>query len=384
MPIYHKLGKFPAKRHTQFRNQKGELYQEELFGTIGFDGMSSLMYHINRPTQIQNIAGQYSLQNTIAENNNIKPRLFKGFETKSKPDFLESRTTLLLNQDVKLSLAYFKESFNSYFYKNADADELIFVHEGDGHLKTQFGVLNFEYGDYLMVPRGIMYQIELKTKSCKLLITESGSPIYTPKRYRNYFGQLLEHSPYCERDYKLPENLETYDIKGEFLVKIKKQNTIFDVVYPFHPFDVVGWDGYNYPYGISIFDFEPITGRIHQPPPVHQMFQSSGFVVCSFVPRLYDYHPMSIPAPYNHSNIDSDEVIYYVDGDFMSRNNIERGHITLHPGGVPHGPAPGAYERSIGQKETRELAVMVDTFKPLQITDLATKIEDPTYFKSWN
>ena len=212
---------------------------------------------------------------------------------------------------------------------------------------------------------------------------ESFHPIYTPKRYRNWFGQLLEHSPYCERDYKLPTNLESFDKHGDYLMKIKKQGCLHELVYATHPFDVVGWDGYNFPYGFSIHNFEPITGRVHQPPPVHQTFETSAFVVCSFCPRLYDYHPKAIPAPYNHSNIDSDEIIYYVDGDFMSRNNIERGHLTLHPGGIPHGPHPGAYERSIGQKETKELAVMVDTFKPMMVTEDAIKIDDGKYYRSW-
>jgi homogentisate 1,2-dioxygenase len=246
-----------------------------------------------------------------------------------------------------------------------------------------FGNISFEYGDYLIIPRGIIYQINFDSSENKMLITESSSPIYTPKRYRNWFGQLLEHSPYCERDYKLPENLETFDEIGDFTIKIKKQGKLHEVIYNSHPFDIVGWDGYNYPYGFSIHNFEPITGRVHQPPPVHQTFESKGFVICSFVPRLYDYHPKAIPAPYNHSNIDSDEVLYYVDGDFMSRTDIEQGHISLHPGGIPHGPHPGTYEKSIGKKETLELAVMIDTFKPLQITEEAIKIEDKKYYKSW-
>jgi homogentisate 1,2-dioxygenase len=245
------------------------------------------------------------------------------------------------------------------------------------------GNINFEYGDYLLIPRGMIYQIEFDKVDNRLLITESFHPIYTPKRYRNHFGQLLEHSPFCERDYKLPEDLETHDEKGDFIIKIKKQGILYEMLYPTHPFDVVGWDGYNFPYGFSIHNFEPITGRVHQPPTVHQTFETKAFVVCSFCPRMYDYHPKSIPAPYNHSNIDSDEVLYYVDGDFMSRNNIEKGHITLHPGGIPHGPASGAYERSIGHTSTEELAVMIDTFRPLMLTEDALKIDDGIYYKSW-
>ncbi len=384
MPIYHRLGKIPHKRHTQFEKPNGGgLYYEQLFGTIGFDGMSSLMYHTHRPTMVRDVMSETDLTPKIALERNIKARLLRGFAVKPQADFLESRVPVLVNSDVHISLAAPRESMTDYFYKNADADELIFVHRGAGVLRTQLGNIRFEYGDYLLIPRGVIYQILFDTSDNRLFITESFHPIYTPKKYRNWFGQLLEHSPYCERDYKLPTELETHDERGDFRIKIKKQHTLFELAYPTHPFDVVGWDGYNFPYGISIHDFEPITGRVHQPPPVHQMFETKAFVVCSFVPRLYDYHPLSIPAPYNHSNIDSDEVIYYVDGDFMSRNNIEQGHITLHPSGIPHGPAPGAYERSIGKKETVELAVMVDTFRPLSITAAALDLDDGVYFQSW-
>jgi len=393
MPIYHKLGKFPEKRHTQFptkggsasggKNSIGKFYYEQLFGTEGFSGMSSLLYHVHRPTMVKEIGKSYSVAPKIADAKNIKARLLEGFQIQPENDFLDSRKTLLVNSDVQLGLAAPRKSLKSYFYKNADADEMLFIHKGTGTLRTMMGNIKFEYGDYLIIPRGIIYQIDFDTRDNRLLFLESYSPIYTPKRYRNHFGQLLEHSPYCERDYILPKALETNDRKGSFLMKIKKEGMIHEVVYASHPFDVVGWDGYNFPYGFSIHNYEPITGRIHQPPPVHQTFETDKFVVCSFCPRLYDYHPKSIPAPYNHSNIDSDEVLYYVDGDFMSRNNIEQGHITLHPKGIPHGPAPGAMERSIGQKETQELAVMVDTFRPLMVTEEAIKIDDGKYYKSW-
>ncbi|MEQ9424029.1 MAG: homogentisate 1,2-dioxygenase [Cyclobacteriaceae bacterium] len=383
MPIYHSLGKIPPKRHTQFEKPKGGLYYEQLFGTIGFDGMSSLLYHINRPTMVSEIDKPTDVKPKIAVEKNITARLLKGFEVTPKDDYLDSREAVLVNADIEICLAAPKKSSTDYFYKNADADELIFIHQGSGKLKTFLGNIDFEYGDYLVIPRGMIYQIEFDTEDNRLLISESYHPIYTPKRYRNWFGQLLEHSPYCERDYKLPRELETHDEKGEFVMKIKKQGMLHHLVYQTHPFDVVGWDGYNFPYGFSIHNFEPITGRVHQPPPVHQTFETSAFVVCSFCPRLYDYHPKSIPAPYNHSNIDSDEMLYYVDGDFMSRNNIEKGHITLHPSGIPHGPHPGAYERSIGQTKTEELAVMIDTFKPLRITQNAMKIDDGKYYKSW-
>ena len=287
------------------------------------------------------------------------------------------------NSDCNIILAAPKNSLKDYFYKNTDADELIFIHRGSGKLRTHLGNLDFKYGDYLLIPRGIIYQIDFDTSNNRLFIVESYRPIYTPKRYRNWFGQLAEHSPYCERDLRQPQELETHNEKGDFLMKVKKQDDIIEMVYASHPFDVVGYDGYNYPYAFSIHDFEPITGRIHQPPPVHQTFETDAFAICSFVPRLYDYHPDSIPAPYNHSNIDSDEVLYYVDGDFMSRNDVDAGHISLHPAGIPHGPHPGATERSIGHTKTAELAVMVDTFKPLKVTEEAMKIADEDYHKSW-
>ncbi|TAF97858.1 MAG: homogentisate 1,2-dioxygenase [Cytophagia bacterium] len=383
MPIYHRLGTIPPKRHTQFRKANGDLYYEQLFGTIGFDGISSLMYQVHRPTMVKEILSETDVSPKIGVQKSIKARLLKGFQVAPQDDFLQSRVPLLVNADLHIGLAAPRQSLREYFYKNADADELLFIHQGTGTLRTQLGNIPFEYGDYLVIPRGIIYQIDFDTADNRLLFAESFHPIYTPKRYRNWFGQLLEHSPFCERDYKLPQDLETHDERGEFIVKIKKQGVLYEMLYPTHPFDVVGWDGYNFPYGFSIHNFEPITGRVHQPPPVHQTFETKAFVVCSFVPRLYDYHPKAIPAPYNHSNIDSDELIYYVDGDFMSRNNIEKGHITLHPGGIPHGPAPGAYERNIGKTVTEELAVMIDTFRPLSITEEALRIDDGKYYQSW-
>ena len=383
MPIYHKLGKVPTKRHTVFEKPSGGLYYEQLFGTVGFDGMSSLLYQIYRPTMVKEVLESKDVSPKISVAKNIHSRKLICFNAAPKDDFLESREPLLINSDIHIGVAAPRKSMTDYFYKNADADELLFIHKGTGTLRTLLGNIEFEYGDYLVIPRGMIYQIEFDTEENRILYSESFHPIYTPKRYRNWFGQLLEHSPFCERDYKLPTDLETHDERGSFHLKIKKQGMLHELVYETHPFDVVGWDGYNYPYGFSIHNFEPITGRVHQPPPVHQTFETKAFVVCSFCPRLYDYHPKSIPAPYNHSNIDSDEMLYYVDGDFMSRNDIAPGHITLHPGGIPHGPHPGAYERSIGKKETGELAVMIDTFKPLQITENALKLDDGKYYQSW-
>ena len=383
MPFYHKLGTIPPKRHTVFRKEDGSLYHEQLFGTVGFDGMSSLLYHNHPPTMVKEVLESIDLTPKIAIDKNMKAINLQGFELKPKDDFLESRTPVLTNSDCTISLAAPRTSVTDYFYKNADCDEMIFIHKGSGRLKTLLGIIDFEYGDYLVIPRGMIYQLEFDNDDNRLFIVESRSPLYTPKRYRNWFGQHLEHSPFCERDFKAPNRLEVHDELGDFLVKVKKENMLHQYIYAAHPFDVVGWDGYNFPYAFSIHNFEPITGRVHLPPPIHQTFESAGFVVCSFVPRMYDYHPQAIPAPYNHSNIDSDEVLYYVDGDFMSRNNIEKGAITLHPAGVPHGPHPGAYERSIGQKETQELAVMVDTFKPLKVTQQAMDIINGEYYKSW-
>ena len=383
MPIYHKLGEIPRKRHTQFRKPNGDLYYEQLFGTVGFDGMSTNMYHEQRPTQVKEIRKQYSVAPKIANANNIQSYKLRGFEVAPQDDFLESRKIVLTNSDCHIVLAAPRKSTTDYFYKNTDSDEVIFIHKGTGKLRTMLGNLDFSYGDYLVVPRGMIYKIDFDTEDNRLFIVESHRPVYTPKQYRNWFGQLLEHSPFCERDIRRPEELETNNEKGEFIIKIKKKDEIFEMVYASHPFDVVGYDGYNYPYAFSIHDFEPITGRIHLPPPIHQTFETDAFVICSFVPRLYDYHPLAIPAPYNHSNIDADEVLYYVDGDFMSRNDVKPGNISLHPAGIPHGPPPGAAERSIGKKETLELAVMVDTFKPLMVTEEAMKIADDTYYQSW-
>ena len=383
MPFYQKLGEIPSKRHTIFKSEKDEFYYEQLFGTEGFHGMSSLLYHTHRPTQIKSVGKAVSVQPIAAVDKHITPRMLKGFQVNPENDYLESRKVMMFNNDLHISVAAPLKGNEDYFYKNADADEVIFIHEGTGKLRTLLGNILFGPGDYLVVPRGIIYQIRFDTEKNRLFIVDSFSPIVTPKRYRNEFGQLLEHSPFCERDIRTPEELETHDEKGEFTIKIKKQGMLHSVVYASHPFDVVGWDGYNYPYAFSIHDFEPITGRVHQPPPVHQTFEAHNFVICSFCPRLYDYHPLAVPAPYNHSNIDSDEVLYYVDGDFMSRKHVEKGFMSLHPGGIPHGPHPGTMEKSIGQKETKELAVMVDTFKPLKLTAEAMNIDDGSYVTSW-
>jgi homogentisate 1,2-dioxygenase len=383
MPFYYKLGEIPPKRHTQFRKPNGELYAEELVSTEGFSSNYSLVYHCHPPTLVKSLGEAYSVEPKIAREKHLKHTSLIGFKIKPEDDYLKSRKPVLVNSDLHISLAAPRKSMTDYFYKNTMADEMIFIHEGTGVLKTGYGKINFEYGDYVIIPRGVIYQIHFNDEKNRLFIVESFSPIKAPKRYRNENGQLLEHSPFCERDIKTPQNLETIDEKGDYKILIKKQGLIYPYTYGTHPFDFIGWDGFHYPWGFSIHNFEPITGRLHQPPPVHQTFEAHNFVVCSFVPRKYDYHPLSIPAPYNHSNVDSDEVLYYVDGDFMSRKSVERGQITLHPGGIPHGPHPGTVEKSIGKESTEELAVMIDPFRPLMLTEDALEIEDPNYYKSW-
>ena len=383
MPFYHKLGNIPHKRHIQFKKANGELYQEELFGTAGFAGNSSLIYHIYPPTVVSEVKMIKDVTPKIAIEKNMKAMSFQGFSLPQEDDYIESRKTLFVNKDLQIGLAAPRQFSKDYFYRNSDSDEMLFIHIGSGKLKTMYGNIDFKYGDYLIIPKGTTYQIDFDTTENKILYIESHSPIVSPKRYRNNFGQFLEHSPFCERDFRLPTDLTTHDEKGEFKIISKKQGLLWEYTHQNHPFDVIGWDGYNYPYAFSIHDFEPITGRIHLPPPIHQQWESDGFVVCSFVPRLYDYHPLSIPAPYHHSNIDSEELLYYVDGDFMSRNNISKGQITLHPGGIPHGPHPGAIERSVGKTQTEELAVMIDPFSPVMITEEAMNLQVGDYYKSW-
>ncbi len=383
MPQHHHQGQFPLKRHTIFRKPDGKLYAEELVSSEGFSSIYSLIYHCYPPTLIKSVGAPYSVAPEIAFERHMMHESFEGFDIPAHEDYLQSRIPVLVNNDVHIVLAAPKKSMTDYFFKNADADEVIFVHKGEGTIQTIYGKIDFGYGDYLVIPRGTIYQLTFKNEDNRLFIVESFSPIETPKRYRNEYGQLLEHSPFYERDIRKPQRLETIDQQGDFKVMIKKQSTMYPYTYATHPFDAIGWDGNLYNWALSIHDFEPITGRIHQPPPVHQTFEAHNFVICSFVPRLFDYHPNSIPVPYNHSNIDSDEVLYYVDGDFMSRKHVTKGMITLHPGGIPHGPHPGTVEKSLGQKETKELAVMVDTFKPLCITKAALAIKSGDYFQSW-
>ncbi|SDW29364.1 homogentisate 1,2-dioxygenase [Marininema mesophilum] len=382
MPFYHRMGKIPRKRHTQFRKEDGGLYREEVMGTKGFSGIQSILYHLHPPTRLSRAEKLRDWAPALEEEGANRHRHLLTADMEPSGDAVEGRRHLLVNDDVALATCQPTESMD-YFFRNSDGDEVIFVHEGEGEFQSVFGTLSYRPGDYIVIPVGTTYRIELGTGASRFLVIESTGEIVPPKRYRNEYGQLMEHSPFCERDIRLPERLETRTDRGEYEVRVKAHNRLHSYGYDFHPFDVVGWDGYLYPYIFNVEDFEPITGRIHQPPPVHQTFAGPNFVICSFVPRLYDYHPESIPAPYWHSNVNSDEVLYYVGGNFMSRKGVKEGSITLHPSGLPHGPHPGKVEASIGKKGTEELAVMIDTFRPLYVTQAALELEDSNYITSW-
>ncbi len=389
MPIYHQLGELPKKKHTVFKKETGSsenpLYWEELFSTLGFSGIYSTLYHIHPPTKVKAVR---TLQQKLYAHWSEAPKQPYHFYTHHAPlggDIVSGRNYFLFNSDVALATAGFSsgEEADRRFYRNARADEVLFVHEGSGELHSEHGYLEFSRGDYLLVPRGVMYRLEKLSAGNRFLIVESFGPVHTPKRYRNEFGQLLEHAPFCERDLRLPRFRQPVDSIEPAALIVKSGDQLHEYTLDHHPFDVVGWDGYLYPYAFNIEDFMPIVGKIHQPPPVHQVFQAPGFVLCNFVPRLFDFHPEAVPAPYFHQNVDSDEVLYYVDGDFMSRKGVESGSITLHPGDVPHGPQPGKVEASIGKKDCYEYAVMVDTFKPLQLTTLVRDVMDEDYVRSW-
>ena len=381
MPFYTSLGKIPAKRHTQFRKPDGGLYREEVMGLEGFSGLESILYHHFLPPRVQQVEDLGPLEQDYAQDGGLRHRAFATAQLPAGGDAVSARRALLGNRDVTLSVSRPTSSM-VYYYRNGQAYEIWYVHEGHGSLNSQFGQLAFRPGDYIVIPFGTTWQMELENEG-RFFVIEAPSQIEPPNRYRNKYGQLLEHAPYCERDIRLPRELETHTERGEFELRVKARDRLTRHTLDHHPFDVIGWDGYLYPWILSIHDFEPITGRLHQPPPVHQTFQGQNFVVCSFVPRLFDYHPESIPAPYNHSNVNSDEVIYYAEGDFMSRRGIDRADITLHPSGLPHGPQPGATEASIGKQATNELAVMVDTFHPLQVCVAALELEKSEYMASW-
>ena len=379
MPFYQKKGQVPEKRHIQFRNKNNDLYWEELISREGFSSIYSNTYHKNPPTAIEKI-GECSEINLSLRNKIHKPYHIRTANINNNGDAIFSRIPLFYNQDITIYKSNVTESMVN-LYKNAYADELLFIQNGNGVLSSNFGSLNISKGDYVIIPRGVIWEIRIKTKM-KILTIESGAPIETPAKYRNKFGQLLEHSPFSERDIKTP-NFEKPIDKNSIKINVKYGSKIQSYFYQNHPFDLVGWDGYYFPWVFNINDFMPITGKIHQPPPVHQTFQSNGFVICSFVPRLFDYHEKSIPAPYAHSNVDSEELIFYVEGNFMSRKGIDSESITYHPMGLTHGPQPGKIEESLNAKETTELAVMIDTFKPLNMTNNTKEIEDKNYPYSW-
>ena len=379
MSFYISNGKIPSKRHTVFKH-KNNLCFEELVSREGFSSIYSNLYHINMPTSVVKV-GDYLKQDLLRSDNKHTAKHFKTFKYDVFGDGICSRLPILFNNDLIISIAHINNKMD-YFYRNGHFDELLYVQYGEGVLSTNFGDLSYSSGDYIVIPRGVIWKNSSLEKT-KILIIESKHPVETPKKYRNNFGQLLESSPFCERDIKTPILNDPIDQKGEFLIKVKLSNGTQDFIYKNHPFDLVGWDGYYYPWIFNINNFEPIVGSIHQPPPVHQTFASKSFVVCSFVSRLFDFHPDAIPSPYPHSNVDSDEVIFYSEGKFMSRKGISEESITLHPMGLPHGPQPGRYEDSIGKKKTEELAVMIDTFNPLHINKGASFLEDENYQLSW-
>ena len=379
MPFYQKRGDIPTKRHTQFRDDSGNLYWEELISREGFSHMYSNVYHVYPPTSVEAV-GELKKYNLKAVDQTHRHHHIRTANLESDGDAISSRIPLFFNSDVVISKAHVKDSMKS-LYRNGNADEVLFIHTGSGIFKSNFGNMALTAGDYLVIPRGVIWQIDVK-EDMRILVTESSSPIETPTRYRNKFGQLLEHSPFSERDIRTPDFVGPVD-DSPMDVEVKLRHGIQTYGYQHHPFDIVGWDGYYFPYIFNINDFMPITGKIHQPPPVHQTFQANGFVICSFVPRPFDYHDQSVPAPYAHSNVDSDEIIYYVEGNFMSRKGIDEQSISYHPMGLPHGPQPGKIEESLGAKETNELAVMIDTFKPLNMTEAALNVDDEDYPYSW-
>ncbi len=379
---YHRLGSLPKKHHIQFRKPDGGLYTEQLFSTRGFSGPMSTLYHINQPTEVAGWEDRGSVKVTYLEDEPLRHRHLKSRPMQPMGDAISGRIPLMGNSDMEWHQVVVAEPMKS-FYKNADGDEILFIHDGSGVLHSMFGRITFKPGDYLVIPRGVIYKLEFEAHPVRMIALVSYGPVEIPRRYRNEYGQILEHAPYKERDFRAPEALDTFDENGDYEVVVRARNRLTAYKFPYHPFDVVGWDGYVFPYAFSIHDFQPITGQIHMPPPIHQTFHAAGFVVCSFCPRMLDYHPQAVAIPYAHSNVDSDEVLYYCNDKFGSRKGIEEGSITLHPLGIPHGPQPGAVEAALGHTKTEELAVMVDTFHPLKLTAQALELEDPSYWQSW-
>ncbi len=383
MSFYRRQGELPKKKHTTFYKADGKsLHREELVSSRGFDGAFATKYHLHEPTRMLRVKEVQNLGlNGVAN----WPLSYYHFETErtQSGNFITSRTPYLTNESCTMSISQPTEPTDAFF-RNAYAHECLFVHYGTGTLATEYGVVPFGPGDHLVLPKGTTYQLRCDTYGeTKILVIESRDPFDIPSRYRNELGQLLEHAPYSERDFVGPTLTDPVDEFGEFSLYLKAGKKLFLQTLDHHPFDLVGWDGYWYPSSFNIRDFCPIVGRIHQPPPVHQLFHCGTFVLCNFCPRLFDFHPNAIPAPYFHTNVDSCEVLYYVEGDFMSRKGVKEGSITFHPTGLPHGPQPGKTEESIGAKEANEYAVMVDTFAPLQVTEAALSAQVPEYERSW-
>ncbi len=382
MPFYYHLGEVPRKRHTVFRQPSGSLYAEELAGNKGFTGPASLLYHLRPPTAVVARKHLRDLKWVPERQRVFGHRHFRTMRLKAASSPVLDRVPVLFNRDAAMSIVAPRQA-DEFFYRNAEGDEIVFFSEGAGVLESQMGEVPFRQGDYVVIPRGILHRYRFDKKPVRMLIIESAGQVRTPHRYRNEFGQLGEHAPYSERDIRPPNSLPVIDRKGKFRIVVKHHETLSELTLAHHPFDVVGWDGFYFPWALSIYDFEPRVGRFHLPPPTHQTFECDGFVVCSFCPRPYDFDPHSVPVPYNHSNVMSDEVLYYANSEFMSRKGIEYGSITLHPDGLPHGPHPGRVEESLGQKRTDELAVMMDTHRPLHVSRQALAIEDKTYYLSW-
>jgi homogentisate 1,2-dioxygenase len=382
MPSYVREGSVPPKRHIQFRRPDGGLYAEELFSTKGFESVYSLLYHLHPPTATLDVR---PWQRPVAAFTSNEPLRNRHLKSAALPlagsEAVDSRTPLLGNDDVVIAVADAQRPME-YFYRNTGGDELLFIHRGSGVVETQFGELAYRDHDYLLIPTGTTYRV-VPASPTRMLVYESSGAITIPRRYRNEFGQLEEHAPYYERDFRAPVLKAPVEAQGAFEVRVRSgaRNAIYIVQN--HPCDVIGWDGYCYPYAFNLDEFAPITGKLHQPPPAHSTFEAPGAAFCAFVPRLFDYHPLAIPVPYNHSSVDCDEVLYYVSGNFMSRRGVEEGSLTLHAAGAPHGPQPGAVEQSLGKKSTDEIAVMIDTFRPLMLAEAALECEDPQYFRSW-
>ena len=381
MPSYVRAGSLPHKRHIQFRRPDGGLYAEELFSTKGFESVYSLLYHLRPPTATLAVREWERIAPRFLPNDPLRNRHFKIAQVETHGDAIESRRALLGNGDIVLSIAQADVPME-YWYRNTGGDELFFIHHGAGTIETNFGELAYRANDYVIIPTGTTYRV-LPSASTRMLVHESSGMVKIPRKYRNEYGQLEEHAPYYERDFRVPVLKTPVDAQGEYEVRVSNAGRNATYIVQNHPCDVVGWDGYCYPYAFNLEEFAPITGKLHQPPPAHATFEAPGAAFCAFVPRLFDYHPLAIPVPYNHSSVDCDEVLYYVSGNFMSRRGVEEGSITLHAAGAPHGPQPGAVEASLGKTSTDEIAVMVDTFAPLHIAETALDVEDREYYRSW-